>query len=282
MTPAETAIIRAAARTNAEWCAAVCRSHGIPSVLGERAWWSTRRSPPCYPDAVTLRDDAMPADFLPEMDTVSPGCSVKDGFAAVDLTPDGFTELFTARWIHRPAELPPPRTPGLRTERVSTAAGLRDWQAAWHGAGDPPDIFRPALLDDPAVLVLAVQDGKHLAGGVILNRGTGPVGLSNLFAVESRDIAAVWSAAITAAAGRFPGLPIVGYEQEDDLAPALAGGFTALGALRVWLHECRPSKVPPPQRHADHDFRSVRSAKSSPAARNRHDLSRGPDRTVRP
>jgi hypothetical protein len=31
-----------------------------------------------------------------------------------------------------------------------TAAGrLRGWQLAWHGADDPPDVFRPAPLDDP-------------------------------------------------------------------------------------------------------------------------------------
>lgn len=36
-------------------------------------------------------------------------------------------------------------------------------------------------------------------------------------------------------AGRFPGFPLVGYEQEDDLQPALDCGFTVIGELRVWL-----------------------------------------------
>ncbi len=33
-----TALIRAAALNNAEWCAAVCRSHGIGSRFTEDAW----------------------------------------------------------------------------------------------------------------------------------------------------------------------------------------------------------------------------------------------------
>lgn len=228
----------AAARNNADWCAAVCRSHGTSSSFGEAAWIGARRTPPLYPDAVTLHPDAAPADFLPSIDTASPGCSVKDSFATLDLTSDGFVELFTAQWIHRPAALPAPTTPtALRTEQVTTAPALCDWQAAWHGDGTPPDVFRPELLGDPSVLVLSFHDGDGLCGGAVLNGGTGPVGLSNLFAVDDADIAAVWSSAVTAAAEHFPGHPLVGYEHEEDLTPALAHGFAPLGPLRVWLHD---------------------------------------------
>lgn len=193
------------------------------------------RTPPYYPDAITLRHDAAPADFLPEIDTWSPGCSVKDSFATLDLTSSGFAELFAAQWIHRQAGLAAPAAPALRSARVCTAAQLRDWQAAWDG-GHGTDIFRPALLDDPSVLVLALYDGEDRRGGFVLNRGAGLVGLSNLFAAGSGDAAAVWSAAIAAAASHFPGLPLVGYEHGDHLLPALASGFAPVGALRIWLH----------------------------------------------
>jgi hypothetical protein len=230
------AICAAAARNNAGWCASVCRSHGIDGTFGETAWWSSLRTPPFYPDAITLRRDAVPADFLTEIDTTLPGCSVKDSFAALDLTSSGFVELFAAQWIHRQAGLQAPQAPTRRSARVATAVQLRDWQAAWHGGDETQDVFRPALLDDPSVLVLTVYDGEDRCGGVILNRGAGLVGLSNLFAVGSGDAAAIWSAAITAAAGHFPGLPLVGYEHADDLVPALASGFVPVGALRIWLH----------------------------------------------
>jgi hypothetical protein len=232
-----TSIRAAAARNNADWCASVCRSHGIPNTFRETAWRSARRTPPYYPDAVTLHPDVVPGDFLSEVDTATPGCSIKDSFAGLDLTSDGFVELFTAQWIHRPAGIPArTATPTLHTERVSTAAQLRDWQAAWHGDDGTLDVFRPALLDDPSVLVLALHNGEDLCGGVVLNRSFGTVGLSNLFAVDSSDIAAAWSSAITTAANHFPDLPLVGYEHGDDLAHPLANGFTAVGPLRIWLH----------------------------------------------
>lgn len=163
-------------------------------------------------------------------------CSIKDSFARLDLAAYGFRELFSAQWIHRPAGLSAPSTPALQATKVTTATQLRDWQAAWHGGDEIPDIFRPALLDEPSVLVLALHDGDVLAGGFVLNRSSGVVGLSNLFATDNSDRAAVWSSAITAAASRFPDLPLVDYAHGDDLTLALASGFAALGTLRVWTH----------------------------------------------
>jgi hypothetical protein len=235
VTETSAALCIAAARNNADWCAAVCRSHDTPSVFGDRIWRSTRRPPPYYPDAVTLHPAAVPADVLPEIDTASPGCSIKDSFAALDLTPDGFAELFTARWIHRPAGPPTGAAPALRIARVATAAQLHAWQAAWHGGDTPPDVFRPALLADPSVLVLAFHHGDDLRGGAVLNRGRGPAGLSNVFAVDADDLPAVWSSAVAAAARHFPGSPLVGYEHADALAHAAAEGFTTIGSLRVWV-----------------------------------------------
>jgi hypothetical protein len=225
------AVQTAAARNNATWCAAVCRSHGIPGTFGERVWRSARRPPPYYPDAVTLRPDATAGDLPHDRDTAS----VKDSFAALDLTPDGFVELFTARWIHRPAGLPASATPALRAEPVATAGHLRDWQAAWHGSEPSPDVFRPALLADPAVHVLAVYHGDDMRGGAVLNRSAGLVGVSNLFTADGGDIAAVWSATVATAASQFPGHPLVGYGRGEALGPALASGFVTLGTLRVWL-----------------------------------------------
>ncbi|WP_034087783.1 hypothetical protein [Streptacidiphilus albus] len=234
--PSTHTLVLAAARNNADWCAAVSRSHGLPGAFGEAVWTSSDRTPPYYPDAVTLHPGAVPADFLPRIDTASPGCSVKDSFAALELTPDGFTELFSAQWIHRPAGVPVPATPRLRAEPVRSAGTLEAWQAAWHGEGEAPDVFRPALLADATVLVLAVHQGEALVGGAVLNSGAGLVGLSNLFATDDADEAEVRSCVLRAAAGHFPGLPVVGYEHGGALAAALDSGFSAIGPLRIWLH----------------------------------------------
>ncbi|WP_433306409.1 hypothetical protein ACQP2F_20715 [Actinoplanes sp. CA-030573] len=206
-------LLPAAVRNNAEWCALVCRTHGVASRFGDRAWRAEGQPPPFYPSAITLTPDAAAADVLP-------ASSVKDSYAALDL--DGFTPLFEARWIHRPA---PSRVPGPLARRVATPAELREWHAQW-GSGD---VFRPALLDDPAVAVLAVDS----RGGAVLNRAAGVVGVSNVFAVVPADIDGVWSATVHAAAALFPGLDLVGYEHGDDLTTALAAGFAPIGPLRV-------------------------------------------------
>ncbi|GHJ36439.1 hypothetical protein Sm713_20480 [Streptomyces sp. TS71-3] len=197
---------------------------------------SARRTPEYHPDAVTLRPDAAAADVLSGIDTASPGCSVKDSFATLDLTAAGFVELFTAQWIHRPAGPSAGAAPALRAEPVSTAAALRAWVAAWHGGARAPDVFRPALLDDPSVLVLALRKDDDLYGGAVLNSGAGVVGASNVFTADGCDTAGTWSSAITAAAEHFPGLALVGYEHGDGLADALGAGFAVLGPLRIWVH----------------------------------------------
>ncbi|WP_250029452.1 hypothetical protein [Paractinoplanes maris] len=210
----------AAVRNNADWCAAVLRSHGLGYTFSPRVWRSAGPTPPYYPEAITLRPDATAADVLGKR-------AVKDSFATLDLARHGYTELFSAEWIHRPAS----RTEGTGAEEVTTAAALAEWHQAWHGGDDePPDVFRPALLDDRSVSVHAVRDGDRIAGGYILNRTGAVAGVSNLFATDPADRPVVWAS--------IPhGIPLVGYESGDDLDQARAAGFRPVGPLRIWLSE---------------------------------------------
>ncbi len=210
-----------AVRDNAAWCDLVCRTHGVAGVVDGDAWSVPRRSPTWYPDAVTLRPGVDAATLLGRIDA-GPGASVKDSFADLDLTPYGFRVLFDARWIHRPAGAGQP-SPSLTP--VTTPAGLATWAEA-HGGGP---LFRPALLADPRVTVLARPDASGVGGGAILHRAGPAVGVSNVFA---RTVAAqeVW-AALPATA------PLVGYESGADLAAAQQAGFRPVGPLRVWLRD---------------------------------------------
>ncbi|MFB9233943.1 hypothetical protein ACFFWC_00080 [Plantactinospora siamensis] len=215
-----------AARNNAEWCAAVCRTHDLDGAYAADAWTVARRSPSFYPDAVTLRPAAGP-DLLTRIDAGA-GASVKDSFAALDLAGAGFTVLFDAEWLHRA-----PGGPAAVVRRpavpVTTPAALAGWAAA-HGGGD---VFRPGLLADPTVTLLAMYDAEGaVAGGAAVNR-TGPVaGVSNVFAVTATPDE-VWAAVLD----RFPDVPLVGYESGADLAPPLRLGFRTVGPLRVWLRD---------------------------------------------
>ena len=217
-----------AARNNAAWCDRVCRTHGIDTAADPDAWVARRRSPPMYPDAVTLSERPPVTDLLARIDR-SPGCTIKDSFASVDLSGEGFRPLFDAEWIHRPP-VSPAATPGPVWSVVETAGDLADWATA-HGGGDT---FRPALLDDPAVTILAAHDDGALVAGVIGNRDAGAAGLSNLFVLDA-DPDVVWAGASAAVSAAFPGLPLVGYEHGEDLDLARRAGFVTTGPLRVWI-----------------------------------------------
>lgn len=214
----------AAARNNAEWCDTVCRTHGAAGRFGPRAWTSALRTPPLYPDAVTLQPDARADEVLAAVDT-SDGCSVKDSFARLDLEPEGFRELFRAEWVCR--EAPPQRTSDWSV--VTTPSALGEWEGAW---GDTPGTFRSALLADAAVAVLARYDGDRAVAGAIARRSATVIGISNLF---GDDLEATWDGAVGAAAWRFGSLPVVGYDAGESLQAARSAGFETLGELVVWI-----------------------------------------------
>ncbi|MEU8378436.1 hypothetical protein [Streptosporangium sp. NPDC048865] len=216
-----------AARDNAAWCDLVCRAHGRPGVFTGRVWTNPRRTPPFYPDAVTLSPDATAADVLAGIDAGA-GATVKDSFAALDLP--GFEVLFEARWIHRAA---PGRTAAeLPWDVVRDPATLAEWERACFG-GEVTGLFPPALLAEVTFLYGRV-DGAIACGAVLTS--TGPaVGVSNVFASGHAPgtLDTAWAGTLAMAAGLFPGRPLVGYETDPE--PALRHGFTTAGPLRVWL-----------------------------------------------
>ncbi len=233
--PQQLPLIRAAARNNAEWCAAMSRSHGLAGEFGAQAWAAPSRTPLYYPDAVTLVPGADPAALAARIDTASPGASVKDSFSDLDLTNAGFHVLFEARWIHRPTSAPAlASVPAW--DVVGDSDTLRAWALAWDEGDGNADLFRPELLDDPTTFVLAgwSAEGRVVAGAVA-SRSDQVVGISNVFALDGGPDAA-WPSALDAVSRLFPTLPVVGYEQGDDLAVAIRHGFEPLGPLRIWLH----------------------------------------------
>ncbi len=222
---------RAAVAANAAWCDAVCRSHGLATVHepGPAAVWSCpTRTPPLYPDAVTLDPATSAADVVPRIDA-SPGASVKDSFARLDLSPHGFEVLFEAEWVAW--EPPSAAAPDRSWQQVTTAGQLREWVRA-NGA-DPPLV--PALLDEPGVVLL--RSGE---GGVALH-ARDVVGVGHLFAGPVDVDAALWRSVLAYCAATWPGRPVVGYEGGPDLAVAVEAGARPCGPLRVWLHPPAPA-----------------------------------------
>ncbi|MFC3502662.1 hypothetical protein ACFOOK_17015 [Micromonospora krabiensis] len=223
----ETTVVAWAARDNAQWCGLVCATHGLSGRTDADAWSVPRRSPPRYPDAVTLRPGVAAEALLDRIDP-GPGASVKDSFADLDLRPYGFRVLFAAEWLHRPPTVDGPAD-AVPLTPVTGPDRLAAWAAA-HGGGA---LFRPGLLADSRVSVLAryAPDGS-VAGGAVLHDGGPVTGVSNVFAADV-DAADVWAAVVAAR----PGTPLVGYESGPDLDPATGAGLTRVGPLRIWLRD---------------------------------------------
>lgn len=82
------------AQANATWCAV----HG--GVTGRRTdsyWYASRRTAEFHPDAITLHPVVDVEEMLGRIDA-SPGASVKDSWASVDLSPYGFELLLEGDW----------------------------------------------------------------------------------------------------------------------------------------------------------------------------------------
>jgi hypothetical protein len=262
-------LLEQAARENAEWCEAVARSHGVRSRFTADAWLASTRTPASFPDAVTLRASAG-RGILRDIDASS-GCSVKDSFAALDLSDDGFEVLFDARWIFR---APGPERAGDAAARTNTdgmvwsvldPADLGDWSALHsnvttsdHGSGDrntgdrntgdrntsdrgsgdrstgDRGTFRPSILVEPGVVFLRADVENSLVAGAVLSHTGAVVGISNVVTTQGIADDALWRGLTDQVSGRFPGLAMVGYESGADLIAPLDAGFTELGDLRVW------------------------------------------------
>ncbi len=214
--------VEQAAANNAGWCAAVARSHGVDGALGERAWTAARRTPPLYPDAVTLHPTATVDDVVPCIDD-GPGCSIKDSFRSLDLAPLGFDVLFDATWM-----LVPPVDDGVDSswESVTTHEQFSAWTAAWMAAGGLAGVFVGTLLAEPGVAF--VHDGACSSGAAFF-AGAGVVGITNVFGPPD-----AFANAVAAARRLHPSAPLVAYGpgQPNDTARRL--GFEPIGDLRIW------------------------------------------------
>ncbi|MGH6941770.1 hypothetical protein [Hypericibacter sp.] len=231
-----------AARNNADWCDAVARSHGAGGKFLPELWFSAGKLPLFYPNLITLTADgqATQRDRVTALLENGPPLpwAVKDSFAALDLTAQGFDCLFEASWIQlSPDEVSPPAEDlSIRWHRIERPEDLVAWETAWRrdlSAGSAA-IFQPALLQDPSIAILAGRLGDEIVAGCVLCLSAEAIGLSNLFGPEAAR-ASVWNTCRREAQARAPGLPIVGYERDEDLALAREAGFRAVGPLRVWL-----------------------------------------------
>lgn len=224
---------------NARWCDLIARSHGLRTRSDQEAWTCEHRTPPFYPDAVTLTPGPAAPELLARID-VSPGCSVKDSFGDLDLRPHGFRVLFEADWIARPASQPLPAPEGLGWQRIVRPAELAQWEDAWRPDGGPHGLFPAAILGHDWVAVLAARHRDRIVAGAILTCGPAVAGVSNFFAGPGAGVRPL-AGCLALAAELFPGRALAGYASDDELAEMLSYGFGRVGHLRVWANGTSPA-----------------------------------------
>jgi hypothetical protein len=226
-----------AAANNAEWCAAVWRSHGLEVERGEGLWFCRSETPRFYPNVVTVDLNADPerqAGFIREL---SQGADfefdVKDSFACLPLAAAGFQPLFSAFWLSRSFQDIQPYGPEPVWRRISEGE-LQSWETAW--AADDPHargIFRNLLLEDPRVVVIGGVDGQGrvVAGGIAFE-AAGVVGLTNVFGSATGLFRALSGLVISSR--------LVAYEPGATAETSRRRGFQPLGPLKVWSRARRP------------------------------------------
>ena len=219
--------LRCAVDASIGWYDDLCVLHGIGSTLADGVWSALEPPPPLHSAAVTVEPSATAATVLDRLADGPPG-GVKDSFATVDLGAAGWELLFEATWMHLPApEVPAAAPPGW--QQVRKPAEL----ARWTAGHDTAEVLLPGLLRRGHLVVLERRvDGTAVAGAVA-RLGSGTVDLSNVHAAPGHAVD--WDELAAVVAHLFPGRWLVGYEHGDDLEAALAGGFTAVGDLRVWV-----------------------------------------------
>ncbi len=216
-----------AVRENATWCDLVCRSQRLRPDADARMWWSDRRTPSLYPDAVTLDPTVNEFDVLGRIHDAS-GASVKDSFAALDLAPDGYRVLFDATWFARPPG-PAPAGADDAFERIGDKFTFGAWRHAW---GGPDDVLLPGLLRTSTVTIL----GDAHTGRALRPRRHPPshehrrhAGRRTLEHLRRRCRRRTALAAV-----REPDAWIVGYDDAGVVETLERDGFAPYGPLRVW------------------------------------------------
>lgn len=229
--------IALAARNNALWCDVVARAHGVVGTIDDSAWTAPTRTPPYYPDAVTLSETVGEYDVLARVDD-SDGCSVKDSWARLDLSVEDFACLVVGQWLWLDASEPTPAASPTLWTPVRSAQQMAGWVRAWATDPDAEAILRPSLLEVPGVHVLAGRESDEpdapVVAGAIVNVTGEVAGLGNIFSVDG-DTESAWRDAAAAARTVIGDLPLVGWEAGADLDAAVAAGCERLGPLSVWL-----------------------------------------------
>ena len=237
--------LEAAVHNNAAWCDTICRAHGGRCDFGNSAWLNRAKSPPLYPNMITLTPGPSRVHLASIKDLVAeqlpPGWSVKDSFASLDLTSMGFRVLFSAAWLDRDPTAGTKRNRALGVFVIRRKSQFVEWQTQWdrssvNSGALASKLFSLQLLTIPDLAFIACHRDGEVVGGAVANRSAGVIGLTNVFHRDGEALD-VLDAVVGASLDRFGPLPLVGYLQPNELERWEHVGFVTIGRLRVWVSD---------------------------------------------
>jgi hypothetical protein len=221
--------LRAAVDASLRWYADVFALHGLRTV-DTASLWIALDPPPPYHSAVKTRVPGVPAASVLAAMERHPHGTVADSFGDLDLTGHGFTELFTATWLHRSPSRPSARLSLTPWSRVTGENDLLDWNAGH----DTAQVLVPRILGDDRFRILARHQGGRLTGGMVLHDAGPTAGLSNAWS-ETGTEPVNGDEAVALAEREFPGRSVSDFASGPEAAALVRAGFIELGLQRVWI-----------------------------------------------
>ncbi|AZB44015.1 hypothetical protein CEF21_17780 [Bacillus sp. FJAT-42376] len=216
---------------NIDWCRIVSESHGAIAASADSVWGLYSKAPDFYPEIISFCRDA---DLAEVNDFIKKGhvSSMKDSYADLNLSPLGFEILFEAEWIYQePAAHRVALQSGWKV--IATEHDLQKWTLT----NGLENVIKPGLLKNKDVKIFMHETNDEISG-FIANRSHDVVGISNVLSPKTAD-GRIWGEIPGLAAAEFPGLPMAGYEHDDDLIQAQLSGWKSLGPVRIWLKSDR-------------------------------------------
>jgi hypothetical protein len=95
-------------------------------------------------------------------------------------------------------------------------------------------VSRAEICDAVVFRFLLGERHGAVVATAALNRSRHAVGVSNVLSATEQP-AQLFPGCVRLAHSTFPGLPLVGYEREQDLSAAAAAGFEEVHGLTVWV-----------------------------------------------
>ena len=220
--------LRQAIDASVGWYEDLCALHAVPTTIERGVWRSIGRPPPLHSDLVVVEPEVGVSQVTGLV--LDPGpCGCKDSFATVDLSPAGFTTLFSATWMHLAATATPRSATLNDWVPVVDAVQLSEWTTL-HGTSE---VLLPGLLRQGHFRILAKYADQRIVAGAVARLASGVVDVSNVFFTP--DCVVDWASLVATIQTHFPGRPLVGYEREAALEAACDAGFVPVGDLRVWV-----------------------------------------------